>query len=538
MFINFCFPLQHTHTQELITCSCGTSEGQGKYIPYFDGLKTGTLEVARIASSYINQAYPLSSGAKVVEFLFSGKLSTTISGLRLAYASTHLIYDDTYKMRQQIRGLTACSPDEVVFATSFEQGMYCYLLCGLVHRDDVEVLTAVFAHTLVEALRMLEIEWQSLCHDIRFGLLNENRVTDPSLRAAMMSKVLTCGNAHCANQVAAICEEKSSQCAWNGIIKRLWPRCKYVLSIMTGSMEAYVETLQAYAGEDVPLVSADYGASEGWIAANINPRSPPHQVSFTTIPTLGYFEFLPLSIVVENAKDAPSSSPSTDQLGRLHTSHLEATPINLDEVKLGHEYQIVMTTTGGLYRYVLEDMLRVTGFFHDNPQFAYVCRKNVILSINVDKVSEEDLKLAVQKAASVLRRRQSTMKLVEYSSYANTDNAYGHYVIFWEVQGGGETINSLENQRLLVECATLMDENFFEAGYVLSRKTGTIRPLELCIVKQGTFRRLMESFLVDKVGASITQFKTPRCINSKHFRAILSILQQNTIASYFSSATF
>ncbi|MCO5612911.1 hypothetical protein L7F22_067184 [Adiantum nelumboides] len=115
----------------------------------------------------------------------------------------------------------------------------------------------------------------------------------------------------------------------------------------------------------------------------------------------------------------------------------------------------------------------------------------------VEMSQEEDLKLAVHKAASVLRRRQSTMKLVEYSSYANIDNAHEHYIIFWEVQGGGETINSLENQRLLAECATLMNENFFEAGYVLSRKTGTIRPLELCVVKQGTFRRIVESLLVD-----------------------------------------
>ncbi|KAI5077191.1 hypothetical protein GOP47_0007015 [Adiantum capillus-veneris] len=155
-------------------------------------------------------------------------------------------------MRQQIRGLISCCPDEVVFASSFEQGVYCHLLCALVHRDDVEVLTAIFAYTLVEALRMLEVDWKNLCHDIKFGHLNQSKVIDPSLRAIMKDKVLMCRNARRANQVAAICEAASQQCAWNGIIKKLWPRCKYVLSIMTGSMEAYVETLQAYAGEDVP----------------------------------------------------------------------------------------------------------------------------------------------------------------------------------------------------------------------------------------------------------------------------------------------
>ncbi|MCO5608051.1 hypothetical protein L7F22_062255 [Adiantum nelumboides] len=287
-------------------------------------------------------------------------------------------------------------------------GMYCYLLCGLVHRDDVEVLTAVFAYTLVEALRMLEIEWQSLCHDIRSGLLNENRVTDPSLRAAMKSKVLTCRNAHCANQVAAICEEKNRQCAWNGIIKRLWPKCKYVLSIMTGSMEAYMETLQAYAGEESRFSCMSYVLFPQMLK----------RLLFYTCNNL-----MKLSI-----------------LCRIFKSHVSK---ELERISI----------TFCLYRYVLGDIFCVTGFFHDNPQSAYVCRKNVILSINIDKTSEEDLKLVVRKAASVLRRRHSPMKLVEYSSYANTDNAHEHYVIFWVVQGD-ETNNSLDNQRLLVECAT------------------------------------------------------------------------------------
>ncbi|MCO5602229.1 hypothetical protein L7F22_056357 [Adiantum nelumboides] len=512
--------------------SSGTSEGREKYLPYFEALKNGTLQVAQIASAYLNQFYPLSSGAKVVEFLLASKVSTTQSGLRLANATTHLIHDGAYTMRHQIRGLTPCCPHEVVLASS----MYCHLLCGLMCRDDVEVLTAIFAHTLVEALRMLQAEWPSLCHDIRFGHLNNDKVIDPVLRAAMESKVLTRGgNTHLASQVAAICQQSG---AWNGVVKQLWPRCKYVLSIMTGSMETYVETLRDYTGNDVPLVSADYGASEGWIAVNIDPCSPPHQVSFTVIPSLGYFEFLPVNSSAQRAKDAPSSSSSGSSFEVSNVQYAfddQAMPLNLDEVKLGKDYQILMTTTGGLYRYALGDILRVTGFFHNSPQFAYVCRKNVILNINIDKVTEQDLKLVVQKATSILRDHSSTIKVMDYTSYADTDNAQEHYKIFWEVQEC--EMDCLEIKRLLAKCATVMDEAFLEPGYALSRQMGSIKALELCIVKQGTFRRLMECFLMDKVGASITQYKTPRCI-SKRCPNILSILQESTVVKYFSSATF
>ncbi|ONK68788.1 uncharacterized protein A4U43_C05F16000 [Asparagus officinalis] len=56
------------------------------------------------------------------------------------------------------------------------------------------------------------------------------------------------------------------------MIPELWPNAKYVYGIMTGSMDPYARKLQRYAGS-LPVLSAYYGASEGWIHANVNPRS-------------------------------------------------------------------------------------------------------------------------------------------------------------------------------------------------------------------------------------------------------------------------
>ncbi|GAB2216623.1 hypothetical protein Droror1_Dr00024398 [Drosera rotundifolia] len=71
-----------------------------------------------------------------------------------------------------------------------------------------------------------------------------------------------------------------------GLIPELFPNAKYVLGIMTGSMEPYLKKLRRYAGW-LPLVCADYGASEGWIAANVNPKSPPESATFTVLPDIG-----------------------------------------------------------------------------------------------------------------------------------------------------------------------------------------------------------------------------------------------------------
>ncbi|KAF5815091.1 putative GH3 family protein [Helianthus annuus] len=45
--------------------------------------------------------------------------------------------------------------------------MYCQLLSGMIHRQQVLRLGAVFASALPRAISFLERNWVSLCNDIR-----------------------------------------------------------------------------------------------------------------------------------------------------------------------------------------------------------------------------------------------------------------------------------------------------------------------------------------------------------------------------------
>ena len=119
----------------------------------------------------------------------------------------------------------------------------------------------------------------------------------------------------------------SSLSNWYGLIHKLFPNTKYIYGIMTGSMEPYLKKLRHYAGE-LPLVSADYGSSEGWVGVNVNPKFPPEMVTYAVLPNTGYFEFLPLEENLIGMEQANS-------------------PVCLTEVKLGEEYEIVFTNFAG-----------------------------------------------------------------------------------------------------------------------------------------------------------------------------------------------
>lgn len=51
--------------------------------------------------------------------------------------------------------------------------------------------------------------------------------------------------------------------------------------------------------------------------------------------------------------------------------------VKLVDTKLGQEYELVVTTYVGLYRYRIGDVLKVAGFKNKAPQFNFVCRKTL-----------------------------------------------------------------------------------------------------------------------------------------------------------------
>lgn len=427
---------------------------------------------------------------KALYFIYAGKLLTTEGGLKAGTASTHHLRSGV--LSTNLPQWT--SPMGVVLGPDLRQSMYCHLLCGLLQSTEVTVISSFLAYGITEAFRMLEEVWKELSNDIRLGTLSD-RVTDEFVRADVL-KLL-----HPDPQLADKVEAECAKNCWFGIIGRLWPNVEYVHSIVTGAMEPYVPYLRHYAG-NLPLVCGDYGSSECSIGINVNPRSPPEQVSFTLLPYAAFFEFLPL----------------TQKAGELHS----VGPVDITAVQIGEEYELVVTTVAGLYRYRLGDVVRVTGFYHALPQLAYVRRRNVLLSINTDKTDEKELYHVINQACKILR--EGNLDLLDFTSHADHSSRPGHYTIFWELKDSTYLEDSI-----LSRCCIALDSSFNDP-YKRGRAAGTIGPLRLCIVKEATFYSLMQYAM--EFGASPTQYKTPRCVNSID---VLNILRNSTMRVYCSS---
>ncbi|XP_031091361.1 indole-3-acetic acid-amido synthetase GH3.6-like [Ipomoea triloba] len=480
--------------------SSGTSRGENKLIPMSEEELERKLLFFSLLMPVMNQFVPDFHKGKTMHFLFVREEAKTPGGLLARPLLTSIQKRSYFKEKTYNNPYTDySSPKETILCTDSFQSMYSQMLCGLWYGDQVLRVGAIFASAFVRAIHFLEKHWRLLCHDIRTGTLNP-RITDPSVREAVARIVKP------NPELAEFIEKECSQESWKGIIPRIWRNTKYIDVVVTGAMAQYIPTLN-YFGNDLPLVSTSYASSECCIAVNLNPLSKPSEVAYTIIPTMAYFEFLPVS----------------REIGVPEPNPVEV--VDLVDVKLGQEYEVVVTSYAGLYRYRVGDILRVAGFKNNTPQFNFVCRKNVALSIDSDKTDEVELHNAVMNASNILLPFGAS--IIEYTSHPNTSTIPGHYVLYWEISQSSE--NAIP-PHVFEDCCLAVEESLNSVYRECRVSDKSIGALEIRIVENGTFDKMMD-YAIANGGSSINQYKTPRCVTHA---PMVEHLDSRVISNYFS----
>ncbi|PKA59881.1 putative indole-3-acetic acid-amido synthetase GH3.8 [Apostasia shenzhenica] len=205
-------------------------------------------------------------------------------------------------------------------------------------------------------------------------------------------------------------------------------------------------------------------ASTECSSAQPRPICSPSRSPTPFLPNMGYFEFLP-------ANRETDSEANTEL-------------IDLADVEVGKE---------------------VTGFHNAAPEFKFIRRKNVLLSIEFDKTDESELQWAVERSSELLRPLGASV--AEYTSRTCTKTIPGHYVIYWELLLREKA--EAPAPAVLEKCCLAMEEEM-NIGYRHDRASDLIGPLEIRVVRAGTFDEVMEEAIGR--GASINQYKVPRCV--------------------------
>ena len=149
--------------------------------------------------------------------------------------------------------------------------------------------------------------------------------------------------------------------------------------------------------------------------------------------------------------------------------------LGLHELEQGGEYYVFVTTPDGLYRYDMNDIVRVSGMVHQTPSLDFVQKGKGITSITGEKLTESQVLDAVP--AALLRRNVHQRFFIVIAD----EDAAG-YALFVEAEGRGAS--SLDGGTGIGD---KIDSRLCELNveYDAKRKSGRLVPLEVRWLRRG-----------------------------------------------------
>lgn len=153
----------------------------------------------------------------------------------------------------------------------------------------------------------------------------------------------------------------------------IWPRLSGLVTWTGGSCGVAIRNLRPALPPGCGIIELGYVASEVHGTVNVDPQ---RNLCLTSVDHT-FFEFAPRA-------DWEAGG--------------EPVLLDLSALQEGQEYYIIVTTADGLYRYDMNDIVRVTGRVHATPTLAFVQKGKGVTSITGEKLHESQVLGAVGEA--------------------------------------------------------------------------------------------------------------------------------------------
>ncbi len=155
-----------------------------------------------------------------------------------------------------------------------------------------------------------------------------------------------------------------------------WPGLSLVACWLAGTVGRFSDQLPQWLGDRVPLRDVGYMSSEGTFSIPMENNNPAGLLALHA----AFYEFIPAR-----------------EYGKPGAPVLLA-----HEVEEGGEYQIILTTTGGLYRYAINDIVRVVGWQGNTPLIQFLHKGENVKNIAGEMLNADQVLSAVANAAKEL----------------------------------------------------------------------------------------------------------------------------------------
>lgn len=367
-------------------------------------------------------------------------------------------------------------PYELSKVKEVESKYYLTLRYGAA--EDVRLLVTPNPSSLLLLADKLNVWADELIHDIRHGGANPKYVPEGS------PKGLTAGlraDPARADELQAILDRDGKLTP-----TAVWPNLRLLSCWKGGTMPLYLRKLPAVF-EDIPIRDLGYMASEGRGATPLVNSGAAGVLNVTS----HFFEFVP-----EEQRDDPNQEFLT-----------------ADQLESNREYYIYFTTSAGLYRYDINDVVRVVDWYRNTPVVQFVRKGQGMTSITGEKLTES------QVTGALLEAVESGGYDVQHFTAKVQWGEPPRYALYAELGDSMTTERSREFLRAFDR--SLCEQNI---EYEAKRESTRLGSPVLRRVAPGSYQALRQKRVAE--GAPESQVKIPQLSTDMEFGAGLEVLEE------------
>jgi hypothetical protein len=344
-------------------------------------------------------------------------------------------------------------PQAVTQITDPVSKYYTTLRCGI--DKDVSFITTANPSSTIKLIETGQHHTEQLLRDIAEGTLTPPTEVDPLLLASMRFRPNPKLASHLESCIARDGELLPHH-FWNVAFLANWTG---------GTLKLYLPRLRELFG-DVPIRDIGLIASEGRFSIPLADGTPAGAADILH----NFLEFIP-----------------ADQAGHPNPDTLLA-----HELEVGQRYVLVVTNWASLWRYNMDDHIRVVDKIGQSPVFEFLSRGQSTANITGEKLTEHQVVTAMQVADSRLGLK------VDRFVMQGRFNRIPHYELRVELQPGMDP----------EELAQVVDQTLGELNieYAAKRKSHRLGPITPVVLAPGTLARADAAEIAARKGRS-EQFK-------------------------------
>ena len=306
---------------------------------------------------HLTKDHPDVLDGKILAIVSPESEEITESGLPCGAESGH-----AYKNLPQAIKHYYALPYEVFDITDFDARYYCILRVSM--EQNVTTIVTLNPTTIILLCCKIDMWKDKITEDIERGTLSGDFNIPENIR-----KIIEKGlkpNPKRAEELKRIIKEKKKL-----IPKDFWPKVALIECWKGGTVKLYLKELPHYFG-NVPI--RDIGCLSTEARCSI-PMSDEGAGGVLAIKT-NFYEFIPKEDITKKDK-------------RI---------LFCDQLEKGKDYFLIVTTPGGLYRYNIDDIIRVLGFFNKTPIIEFMQKGLNVCSLAGEKLYESQVTEAINRA--------------------------------------------------------------------------------------------------------------------------------------------